>query len=191
MLELEVSWFLFLRGLVLGFKLEEQQILVSWSGEITRFLSQQIAERDEQKRSQLEQKGGQKAAAQAAAEEARQNERRRMQEQRARPGTSLKYEKKFAARRLFKRLYSCKWGLMDAPVGFDSFWSSWCFILWSKWNEEFCFAATPGIFRTVWNWKARCTRRRTWRGCRRMRWVGLRRRSTAVISSRPIRRLKS
>lgn len=48
------------------------------------FLSQQIAERDEQKRSVLEQKGGQKAAAQAAAEEARQSEKRRMQERRAR-----------------------------------------------------------------------------------------------------------
>lgn len=48
------------------------------------FLSEQIAERDRQKRQVLELKGGQKAAAQQAAEEARQNEKRRMQEQRAR-----------------------------------------------------------------------------------------------------------
>lgn len=48
------------------------------------FLSQQIAERNQQKRSVLEQKGGQKNAAQQAADEARQTEKRRAQERRAR-----------------------------------------------------------------------------------------------------------
>ena len=43
-----------------------------------------IAERNQQKRSVLEQKGGQKTAAQQAADEARQTEKRRAQEQRAR-----------------------------------------------------------------------------------------------------------
>lgn len=43
-----------------------------------------IAERNQQKRSALEQKGGQKTAAQQAADEARQTEKRRAQERRAR-----------------------------------------------------------------------------------------------------------
>ena len=94
-----------------------------------------IAERNQQKRSVLEQKGGQKTAAQQAADEARQTEKRRAQERRA---------------RLVKPICAAVNDMVFGEIHFVFWFISPCC---SKHSTQVLLA---GIYKTDWNLKVRC-----------------------------------